>query len=76
MTEPKAPAPKVGVVAAILLLVLLAGVASYYAGWLDADADAGSPVPASTSPNRRSPATPPSPMPSEGLRSPPKELAG
>jgi glycerophosphoryl diester phosphodiesterase len=42
MTEPKAPAPKVGVVAAILLLVLSAGVASYYSGWLDADA--GSPA--------------------------------
>jgi glycerophosphoryl diester phosphodiesterase len=40
MTNNKAPAPKVGAVAAVLLLALSAGIAAYYAGWIDsADAD-------------------------------------
>jgi glycerophosphoryl diester phosphodiesterase len=45
MTEKKAPAPKVGVVAGLLLLALGAGVTAYYAGWIEtAEADATRPA--------------------------------
>lgn len=46
MTQNKTPAPKVGVVAGMLLLALGAGIAAYYAGWIEtAEADPARPAP-------------------------------